>query len=115
MPTDPRMTHGIPALPMLGTILPDPAGDGVVLVARGRNCSGARSTSAVDALAHRPAGRRLLFLKSWNEWAEGNHLEPDLRFGAGFLQVIAEALGVAWAEKTPLRGTAQLRDECLVT
>jgi len=35
---------------------------------------------------------RLIFLKSWNEWAEGNHLEPDLRDGHGFLSVIAEEL-----------------------
>jgi len=33
---------------------------------------------------------RLIFLKSWNEWAEGNHLEPDLRDGHGYLQVIRE-------------------------
>lgn len=34
--------------------------------------------------------RNLVFLKSWNEWAEGNHLEPDLKFGHGYLQVIRE-------------------------
>jgi hypothetical protein len=48
---------------------------------------------AAAALAHRPVERRLIFLKSWNEWAEGNHLEPDLRFRTGFLQAIATALG----------------------
>lgn len=35
-------------------------------------------------------GKRLLFVKSWNEWAEGNHLEPDLKFGCGYLDVIRE-------------------------
>ena len=49
--------------------------------------------NAVAALAHRPLERRLIFLKSWNEWAEGNHLEPDLRFRTEFLQAIANALG----------------------
>lgn len=48
---------------------------------------------AISMLQDRPPERRLLFLKSWNEWAEGNHLEPDLKFGSGFLQVIGAALG----------------------
>ena len=30
----------------------------------------------------------LVFLKSWNEWGEGNYVEPDLKYGKGFLEVI---------------------------
>jgi hypothetical protein len=37
-----------------------------------------------------PPGRQLIFLKSWNEWAEGNHLEPDLKFGRGWLEAVRE-------------------------
>ena len=48
--------------------------------------------AAVEQLGARPADERLLWIKSWNEWAEGNHLEPDLRFGHGWLQVLHEEL-----------------------
>ena len=39
-----------------------------------------------------PRDGRLVFLKSWNEWAEGNHLEPDLRDGYGYLEAIRSEL-----------------------
>ena len=47
---------------------------------------------AVSALRDVPAERQLVFLKSWNEWAEGNHLEPDRRSGHGYLNVVREVL-----------------------
>ena len=33
---------------------------------------------------------RIVFIKSWNEWAEGNHLEPDTKFGLSYLKVLAD-------------------------
>jgi lipopolysaccharide biosynthesis protein len=35
-----------------------------------------------------PDSEKIVFIKSWNEWAEGNHLEPDLRYGHAYLEVI---------------------------
>lgn len=39
-----------------------------------------------------PEGRRIVMIKSWNEWAEGNYLEPDTEYGLRYLEVIPEAL-----------------------
>ncbi|WP_396191040.1 glycoside hydrolase family 99-like domain-containing protein [Flavobacterium sp.] len=33
-----------------------------------------------------------LFINAWNEWAEGNHLEPCHKWGSKYLQVTKEAL-----------------------
>lgn len=41
---------------------------------------------------NKPMQYRIAFVKSWNEWAEGNYLEPDLKFGTSFLQVIKRAI-----------------------
>lgn len=46
--------------------------------------------AAVRSLAECPDEHRLLFVKSWNEWAEGNYLEPDIEHGHDFLQVVAD-------------------------
>lgn len=35
---------------------------------------------------------RLIFIKSWNEWAEGNYLEPDRIHGRKYLDVIRECV-----------------------
>lgn len=47
---------------------------------------------AVEVLADRPADARLLWVKSWNEWAEGNHLEPDLVHGRAWLEALRDGL-----------------------
>ena len=46
--------------------------------------------AAVKRIEYLPPDNRLLFIKSWNEWAEGNYLEPDQEHGHGFLKVLDE-------------------------
>ncbi|HEU0209498.1 MAG TPA: glycoside hydrolase family 99-like domain-containing protein [Candidatus Udaeobacter sp.] len=45
---------------------------------------------ALKLVEARDAEDRIVFVKSWNEWAEGNYLEPDQRFGHQYLDVLRE-------------------------
>jgi hypothetical protein len=36
--------------------------------------------------------RQIVFLKSWNEWGEGNYMEPDLKYGKGYIRVLKKCL-----------------------
>jgi hypothetical protein len=50
-------------------------------------------SAAAELVRKRPdRNDRLLFINAWNEWAEGCHLEPDERFGHGWLNATALAL-----------------------
>jgi len=35
---------------------------------------------------------QILFLKAWNEWGEGNYVEPDQKFGHGYIQAIRKSI-----------------------
>lgn len=34
----------------------------------------------------------IIILKSWNEWGEGNYMEPDLKFGKGYILALRKAI-----------------------
>jgi hypothetical protein len=47
---------------------------------------------AVDGITDVAAEENFLFILAWNEWAEGNHLEPDQKYGRAWLEATRAVL-----------------------
>ena len=47
---------------------------------------------ALDVVAHKPPEKQLIMIKAWNEWGEGNYMEPDLKRGHGYLDALKRAI-----------------------
>lgn len=47
---------------------------------------------AIECIKNKQEQHRILFLRSWNEWGEGNYVEPDAEFGTQYLDVMKECL-----------------------
>ena len=69
--------------------------DGIVLTDSKPEYFRAHVRDAVESVADRPPEERLLWIKSWNEWAEGNYLEPDLESGRARLEVLRDEIQIA--------------------
>jgi len=47
---------------------------------------------AIEIIKNKSEENKIIFLKSWNEWGEGNYVEPDLRFGHEYLNSVKECI-----------------------
>jgi len=61
----------------------------------------------LSQVENEPAEQRIIFIKSWNEWAEGNYLEPDQRHGCAYLDVVRQEL-------IQQKANGELHRECCV-
>jgi hypothetical protein len=64
----------------------------VILTGARPELFGRHAREVIDSVSHRPREERIVFVKSWNEWAEGNYLEPDQTHGHGFLRELNQAV-----------------------
>lgn len=46
----------------------------------------------LELIQDKPQEDRIVFIKSWNEWGEGNYMEPDLKYGKGYIRALYEVL-----------------------
>jgi hypothetical protein len=51
--------------------------------------------AVLDTVKEKPPERRIVILNCWNEWAEGCYVEPDLKYGRGYLEALKEAIAEA--------------------
>ena len=58
---------------------------------------GKLASRAFRLVADKPEEHRIVFLKSWNEWGEGNYVEPDWQYGRGYLDALRRAIDASSA------------------
>ena len=47
---------------------------------------------AIELVEKKDKEHRIIFLNSWNEWGEGSYMEPDTKYGKGFISQLRRAL-----------------------
>ncbi len=47
---------------------------------------------AISLVSNKAPEHQLILVRSWNEWGEGNYLEPDIKYGRGYLDAIKRLL-----------------------
>jgi hypothetical protein len=47
---------------------------------------------ALNIIKDKQQEHKILFLMSWNEWGEGNYMEPDTTFGKGYIEALRDII-----------------------
>jgi lipopolysaccharide biosynthesis protein len=87
---------GVPGIENYPSLIPNwdntprSGGNGLVLHGSTPGLFRIHARQVLERVRSMPPGHNLVFIKSWNEWAEGNYVEPDVQFGHKYLEVIRD-------------------------
>jgi len=45
-----------------------------------------------ESISQKDDEHQIVFIKAWNEWGEGNYMEPDIKWGRKYLEAVQNAL-----------------------
>lgn len=71
---------------------PRSGGQGLILLDSTPELFENHIAQAVKLVEHKSEEHRIIIIKSWNEWAEGNYMEPDQRWGLQYLEALARQI-----------------------
>ncbi len=46
----------------------------------------------IEIIKNKSSEHKIILLNAWNEWGEGNYIEPDMKFGTGYLDALKEVI-----------------------
>lgn len=47
---------------------------------------------AIEIVRDKPTDEQIIMIKSWNEWGEGNYMEPDREYRLGYIHALRDAI-----------------------
>lgn len=47
---------------------------------------------AISVVKDKPEEEQIIIIKSWNEWGEGNYMEPDQEYGKKYIEILKETI-----------------------
>lgn len=50
------------------------------------------ANEALSKISNKKNEHKIIFLKSWNEWGEGNYMEPDRIYGKGYIEALKKVI-----------------------
>jgi hypothetical protein len=71
---------------------PRSGGEGIVLLNSTPLKFGQFLKNVIQILKSKNKSENIIFIKSWNEWGEGNYVEPDLKYGKAYLDAMGKVL-----------------------
>lgn len=60
--------------------------NGYVLSGSTPELFGKHVSNVLEVVMKKDINEQIVFLKSWNEWGEGNYMEPDLKYGTKYIK-----------------------------